>query len=422
MICIESLRLLSECDARVIAKHKKELLSLNEQFTKNCSNVENSYLMYKIIYIYTLFRFIQCYRYIPHQHRDVLFPRVLSFEQFLEKQKHSHNLLIYSRFNFIYNYFYFLDLVRRYHNDFTVNYAVKCLPDKNLVALLADTGGCFDCASPGEIDLVINKTSSEKIIYANCCKTKKAIEYSRTRNIKLTTFDNYEELIKMYQFNPDSDLLLRINVESFAKISLSSKFGMDLDDIVPLLESKHEHLRKIVGLCFHVGSDNNKPLPWLLAIQKILNIIKIFENYGYSLKIIDLGGGYNISYLKNIINSIFEVYQSELSGYRLIFEPGRCLVENVVSYMPSFEKCNDNIIIEQSILYSYFRDSILVNRVFPYFYGDNVDIIQDNEHISINSKRVITDFPKDILLFPNFGAYTISIACERYINVNKIYI
>jgi len=414
MIGIESLQVLSA--------NQCCLNNTNVKIKTNNDPVVNLYLTYKMIYIYALFRFIQCYRYIPKQHVEKLFPRLQPFNDFAQQHENSPNHLIYSRFNFIYNYYDFFNTVAQYHNHFTVNYAVKCLADRELLNLLAQTGGCFDCASVGEIDSVIDLTSPENIIYANCCKTKRAIEHSRKRKIKLTTFDNYDELQKIQQYNPDTELLLRIEVDSYAKISLSNKFGMDLDDIEPLLKSNNEQLKKIVGISFHVGSDNNKPLPWLLALKKVFNVINLFERYGYTLKIIDLGGGYNNATFKNVIHNIFEVFGEQLLKYRLIFEPGRCLVENVVSYLPIYEIHNQQLRLDNPVLYSYFRDSVLVKRVFPFFYGNNVSTVCDSENEKIHTKKIHTVFPQHVLLFPNFGAYTVSIACERLIHTNKIYI
>lgn len=38
----------------------------------------------------------------------------------------------------------------------TPHYAVKCNPDPAILRLIASLGGNFDCATKGEIDLVLN--------------------------------------------------------------------------------------------------------------------------------------------------------------------------------------------------------------------------------------------------------------------------
>lgn len=55
---------------------------------------------------------------------------------------------------------------------FIIKLAVKALPDKDIVKIMGDTGCmCFDCASMGEIELVLNAgVKPNHIIYANPVK------------------------------------------------------------------------------------------------------------------------------------------------------------------------------------------------------------------------------------------------------------
>jgi ornithine decarboxylase len=67
-------------------------------------------------------------------------------------------------------------------------YAVKCNPDPVIVRLLAALGCGFDCATKGEIDLVLNglgedlsfaaRKLTDKIVYANPQKMKSHIEFA----------------------------------------------------------------------------------------------------------------------------------------------------------------------------------------------------------------------------------------------------
>lgn len=58
--------------------------------------------------------------------------------------------------------------------------AVKCNPNRAVVRVLATTPGCgFDCASPAEMDQVLEcGADPARIIYANPCKDLAALEHA----------------------------------------------------------------------------------------------------------------------------------------------------------------------------------------------------------------------------------------------------
>ena len=81
----------------------------------------------------------------------------------------------------------------------TPYYAVKCNPDPLIIRTLATLGCGFDCASPREVDAVleVDPTRHEKIIYANPCKRPDDIRYVARKEITRTTFDSICEVEKM---------------------------------------------------------------------------------------------------------------------------------------------------------------------------------------------------------------------------------
>ena len=70
---------------------------------------------------------------------------------------------------------------------------------------MTDLGLGFDCASKHEINLVknslkgnVNKTAlNNRIIFANTIKTVSDLRYAKSIGIKMLTFDNIHELIKI---------------------------------------------------------------------------------------------------------------------------------------------------------------------------------------------------------------------------------
>lgn len=85
-------------------------------------------------------------------------------------------------------------------------YAVKCNTDLVLIRILASLGCGFDCASKDEIDIVMGTgVSAERIIYANPCKTRSFIAHAMDRDVKMMTFDNPEELLKIAKLHPNAE-------------------------------------------------------------------------------------------------------------------------------------------------------------------------------------------------------------------------
>lgn len=391
-------------------------------------DIDCKYIIYNMYYYFSIFNFIKNFKNIDQKYVDLLFPKKIDYPEFKNNLILYHNYLVFDKFQFIYNYYSFYESIKKYHDNFTVNYAVKCLPDQELIKFLIKCHGHFDCASLSEINLILNNGGSENnIIFANPMKPKNTIIAAKNLNIKYTTFDSIDEFYKLYEYAPNINLILRIHVNSIAKINLSNKFGMELEDILDLLKTNHIHLKKIKGLAFHCGSDNSKALGYLLALKRTFEIIEIFEKNNINIEIIDLGGGFPCYNYTKIIDSIFEVYSEKLNKYKLIFEPGRAICSTAVSYIPHISIKNENLYIDNEILYSYFKDSILADRNFCYnkfnIIGDV--FIKDINGQKINCKSIDRKFPNYIkakcIVFENFGAYTISLSPDN-INCYKCYI
>lgn len=90
-------------------------------------------------------------------------------------------------------------------------YAVKCNPEPGMLKLLMALGAGFDCASMGELDMMLKLgVHPSKIIFAHPCKRPVDIRYARENGVKLTTFDTESELHKIAALNPDFQCVLRI--------------------------------------------------------------------------------------------------------------------------------------------------------------------------------------------------------------------
>ena len=181
------------------------------------------------------------------------------------------------------------------------HYAVKCNPDPKILKHLSSLGCHFDCATQGEIDLVLNQlnkniVSPKSIVYSNPNKKEEMIKYALDKKVYLTVFDSKEELIKLSKTKKSHKikLLLRIKVENEDSIChLSNKFGCDLKQVPMLLQMAITLNMNVVGVCFHVGSGCKNVKSFKHAFKNTYKVFKIANSLGIKMNQVDIGGGFN---------------------------------------------------------------------------------------------------------------------------------
>jgi len=214
-------------------------------------------------------------------------------------------------------------------------YAVKCNSNPAIVKTLASHGVNFDCASKSEIQQILGSgVSPSRIIYANPTKMKTHITYAKSCGVDRMTFDNSDELYKIAQCFPDARLVIRIITDDSNSVCrFSTKFGCPLDKVDELLRLARELNLNVCGVSFHVGSGCMSTQSFIGAIRNAKKVFKQAENYGFDLKMLDLGGGWpgtdddGITFAE-IANSIRPVLDELFpdDSIQLIAEPGRYFV------------------------------------------------------------------------------------------------
>lgn len=330
----------------------------------------------------------------------------------------------------------------------TPHYAMKCNPDPVVISFLARLGVSFDCASRPEIDLVksaIKDTApldnvSNRIVFANPCKTPSALGYARSLGIELMTFDCVGELEKISVCYPEALLLLRIAVkDSTALCPLSSKYGAKAGEITTLLEAAKRLGLNLVGVAFHVGSGCTNVNAYVEAIRMSKWIFKFARHYGMYLNVLDIGGGFPghddeapITFMQ-IADAIRPLIEPMVAGgVRVIAEPGRYFVtsaytlatEVVLARNPRDVPC---YFLSDGVLGS-FRDAMLLNVKYPAkvllrkeamghddqqkpcnLYGPTREVFD----VVGREVSLPTLSRGDWLFFENMGAYTISLSSTR---------
>ncbi|QHN93196.1 Ornithine decarboxylase [Arachis hypogaea] len=214
-------------------------------------------------------------------------------------------------------------------------YAVKCNPNPSLLGTLAALGSSFDCASKAEIEAVlILGVSSDRIIYANPCKSASHITYAASVGVNITTFDSKEEVKKIRKWHPNCQLLLRIKPpqDSGARNSLGLKYGALLEEVPVLLQAAHDAGLTVIGVSFHIGSGGADAKAYHGAIAAAKGVLETASKLGMpKMHVLDIGGGFSSGTEFDAaaihVNDALEANFGNEEGITVIGEPGRYFAE-----------------------------------------------------------------------------------------------
>lgn len=223
-------------------------------------------------------------------------------------------------------------------------YAVKVNSDPAIVETFYKLGGSFDVASMEEFHTVYRLIKHlpakqrqdfvwDKIIYANPIKPVETL-HELDRYKPLVTFDNHEEVKKIAEHAPHAGLALRLRVPNTGSmVELSSKFGALPGEAVDLIAYAHDHKLVVEGLSFHVGSQCTNPENYIQAINLCAGIFAEAKLRGFSLKLLDIGGGFPAAYDPSVpkFATLARKINHELNRLfpppiEILAEPGRFLV------------------------------------------------------------------------------------------------
>ncbi|KAI8146598.1 pyridoxal-dependent decarboxylase [Fennellomyces sp. T-0311] len=216
-------------------------------------------------------------------------------------------------------------------------YAIKCNPDPMVAKYLASLGVGFDCASPGEIQKVLDiGVDTNNIIYANPCKQSSYLRYAAEQNVTMMTFDNVDELYKIKRISPKAQLVLRIHADdSKSKYPLGGKFGAPINTVDHLLQTAKDLKLNVMGVSFHVGVGCSDATAFQDALVLARYTFDVAQRKGFHCTLLDIGGGFpgidgpeSVSFehlgatISKAVDTLFP------SNVRVIAEPGRYFVQS----------------------------------------------------------------------------------------------
>jgi ornithine decarboxylase len=308
----------------------------------------------------------------------------------------------------------------------TLFYALKANAHPAIIETIRAENGCFDVCTNGEIDLVeAAGVSGDQCLHTHPVKRDEEICRALDFGINLFVADNPHELRKLARYKDRLGVLIRIAIQNpGVMVNLSYKFGVAPERAFGLIEQAWELGLEVKGISFHAGSQNENNLKYIEGLDYCRDICRMAALAGRPLKIIDIGGGFPITYCQNVeplvrfCQPISEYLDRFFSGYRVIAEPGRVISGPAVTLIAK--------VIGKSMrgdtwwyylddgVYNSFSGAIYDHVVYPFFVSrdgprfasvlagptcDSFDVLYEN--ITLPELDI-----GDLIVFDAMGAYT----------------
>ncbi|MEC4675643.1 MAG: type III PLP-dependent enzyme [Nitrospirota bacterium] len=313
-----------------------------------------------------------------------------------------------------------------------VFYAVKANPDIEVLKLIDSLGIGFEIASEGELNILSSiGVGKERIISSNPVKSFRFLEMASSYGISNFSFDSVDEIEKLRDCSPGSNVYVRLLVPNEGSDwPLSKKFAVEVDAAEDLLVMAKKKGLNPVGITFHVGSQCRNIYNWNTALDKAKTLWDRAEKRGVNLSVLNIGGGYPIRYTQDVVdietidrNVNRLIYEKFPGNTQVFIEPGRAIVGDAgvfVSRVIGKAKRADedwlyidvgifNGLMESigGIKYSYIVESSRQEKKWT-LAGPSCD------SFDVIDKDILLPEPDvgNLILILSSGAYTVSYASE----------
>ncbi|MFD0793027.1 diaminopimelate decarboxylase [Mucilaginibacter litoreus] len=235
---------------------------------------------------------------------------------------------------------------------FHVHYAMKANFNPQVLKAVQAYGFGADCVSGNEVIAAIeNGFGKEKVVFAGVGKSDREINDALDADIFCFNVESVQELEIINELaaakNKVAGVAIRINpnvdahTHHFITTGLDeNKFGINtwqLNDVADALR-KLKNI-KFLGIHFHIGSQITDMEVYRSLCIRINEIQDWFEDHGFSVKVLNTGGGLGVDYYNPDTNipdfeSYFKVFSKFLNvkpGQEVHFELGRALVAQSAS-------------------------------------------------------------------------------------------
>ena len=194
-------------------------------------------------------------------------------------------------------------------------YASKALCFKGIYPVVQSEGLCVDVVSPGEIYTALAAGfPASKMFFHGTNKTDADIEYGVKSSIGYFVVDNLNELEVLNRVAADEGVtqkvLLRLTcgldphtLEAINTGKVDSQFGVPIDTgqadgfVKAALECSNI---EVAGFHSHVGSQIFESDSFNRQVEILIGYAaKVRDEFGYAIKVLNIGGGFGVRYTEN---------------------------------------------------------------------------------------------------------------------------
>ncbi|MBC8054036.1 MAG: diaminopimelate decarboxylase [Sphingobacteriaceae bacterium] len=264
-----------------------------------------------------------------------------------------------SRFQSVETPFYYYDLNLLQHTlaackaaadkyDFHVHYAMKANFNQKVIERVQEAGFGADCVSGNEVKKAIEVGfSPDKVVFAGVGKSDREIIEALEQNIFCFNVESIQELEVINALAANVGKIARVairinpNVDAYTHHNITTgleenKFGVNQWDLPACADvlKKSANLN-FTGIHFHIGSQITNLNAFKSLCIKVNEIKAWFEERGFILNVLNVGGGLGVDYHTteetpiadfDAYFQIFDEFLERKTGQEIHFELGRALV------------------------------------------------------------------------------------------------
>lgn len=320
-----------------------------------------------------------------------------------------------------------------------IYYALKANSDPKILDYLNQLGMGFEAASAFEIEMLLKiGVKPIKITYGTSVKPASHIIYAKKVGIDRFAADSKEEVEKLALHAPGSRIFIRTIVDDTGSVFvMSERFGAHISQVKHLLLLAKDIGLIPYGISFYVGSQAVHSNKWANAIRFIAPVIEELRQQGIELEIINIGGGFPVTYdnhknapsLAEIVNEVHLAMDTLPYEPKVMLEPGRGIVASSTALVAEIVARNDRagkpwLVLDAGVYNALYEAMIhqgatqySVHPLYPSTgdvepmvctlagpTGDSLDIISRDATLPSYLKV------GDKLVFENVGAYSVTMA------------
>lgn len=345
------------------------------------------------------------------------------------------------------NYRHIRDALIRNYPKVRIYYAAKANTNISVLEILENEGAYLDAVSLGEVFLALKAGfPPERLLFTGTSVRNDELKSLLKSNVTIN-IDSLSQLNRLLKIAVPNLLSVRINPEIGAghhdhciTAGKGSKFGLWEEDAIKAYKTAKKAGVKQFGIHMHIGSGILTIDPYILAIDKLLDIAKRIHNQlGVDFEFIDMGGGLGVPYkpedkeldLTLFSDKILGLFQKRIEEYGLgepffCIEPGRYIIcdagilltrVNTVKTTP-FKKfvgvdAGFNTLIRPT-MYGSYHPILVANKVgFPE--TETYDVagpICESGDILAKDRKLPNIQEGDLLAVLNSGAYGYSMSSQ----------